>query len=133
MLALPVALGLGCYAGPARMSYGVAYANPPAPPAWYVSPDPRDGYVWVDGNWYWGYDQWSWRPGYWVTARPGYAYEQGRWYGRQWRDGHWRPAGRGVVVRDHRSDGVVAPPARVSPSRSDSPARGGAVVRDHRR
>src|SRR5262249_21003540 len=100
VVALPALLGLGCYAG-TTAEVGVAYGAPPPPPAYYYVPAPRDGFVWVDGTWGWGYNAWVWRPGYWITARPGYAYVQGRWYGRSWHPGYWRARG-GVVVRSHR-------------------------------
>ena len=145
-LAFPALLGMGCYAGPTQAEVGVAYGEPPPAPAYYYTPAARDGYVWIDGNWYWDTGAWAWRPGYWVVDRPGFVYVQGYWGGHRWYPGHWRTGG--TVVRDHR--GVVvgprgavvrsrttvvpstvraAPPRAVAPSRS-APSR--TVVRDHR-
>jgi WXXGXW repeat (2 copies) len=152
-LALPALLGMGCYAGPTQAEVGVAYGEPPPVPAYDYTPAGRDGYVWVDGNWYWGEDAWAWRPGYWVVGRPGFSYVQGYWGGRHFFPGHWRTGG-GVVVRDHRGgyapgrpgnyyggartvvpSGVRAAPPRMGRSpvvRGGSVRSGGTVVRDHR-
>ena len=149
-LALPALLGLGCYAGPTQAEVGVAYGEPPPAPAYDYTPAARDGYLWIDGNWYWGADAWAWRPGYWVVGRPGFSYVQGYWGGRHWYPGHWRAGGGGVVVRDHRGVAVpgrygsrtvvpssvrAAPPhiGRAAVVRGGSVRSGGAVVRDHRR
>ena len=116
VLALPVLLGLGCYAG-TTAEVGVAYGAPPPPPAYYYVPPPRDGFVWVDGTWYWGYNAWAWRPGYWVVSRPGYSYVQGRWYERRWHPGYWqtaRPAPAQVVVPS-RTTVTPAPAPRARP------------------
>jgi hypothetical protein len=102
LIAIPVLLGLGCYAGPTRASVGVAYGNPPPIPAYYYTPAARPGYVWVDGYWGWVVDAWAWNPGYWVVERPGYYYTQGYWGGRTWHPGIWSPRGS-TVVRDHRT------------------------------
>jgi hypothetical protein len=100
VLAMPALLGLGCYSR-TRAEVGVAYGEPPPPPAYYYTPRERAGYVWVDGTWDWRYDRWAWRPGYWITARPGFLWIQGRWSGRAWHPGYWRPraVSVGVVVR----------------------------------
>jgi hypothetical protein len=139
-------LGLGCYAGPARVGYAVSYGEPPPPPAYYYVPAARDGYVWVDGRWDWTYDQWAWRPGYWITARPNYVYVQGGWYGGRYQTGYWQPSQGQTYVRDHRSYGsnVVVPSAqtyrsapvqtyRPTPAARPVPRNGqGETVRDHR-
>ena len=144
LFALPVLLGLGCYAGPARVSYAVAYGDPPPAPAYYYTSAARDGYVWVDGSWYWNDVAWAWRPGYWVGARPGFVYVQGYWAGRAWHPGVWRTGT--TVIRDHRAVGTAyvgahpvapvrgaavraAPPP--APVRTAPPPRP-AEVRDHR-
>jgi hypothetical protein len=91
VLALPALLGLGCYGHSTRV--GVAYGTPPPPPAYYYAPEPRPGYVWVEGNWYWNSDQWAWRHGHWISARPGYVWMQGAWRDHTWYPGYWRPSG----------------------------------------
>jgi WXXGXW repeat (2 copies) len=138
-LALPVLLGLGCYAGPTQAQVAVAYSDPPPPPAYYYTPAPRDGYEWIDGNWYWNSGAWAWAPGYWVVGRPGYVYVQGSWGGHRWRPGYWQTGT--TVVRDHRAPSAVAlPSARVAtpvaPNRVAAPPavrKAPVVVRDHRR
>ncbi len=132
MLALPALLGLGCYAGPTAQ-VGVAYGEPPPPPAYYYVPGAIDGYVWIDGNWYWNYGQWAWRPGYYIAARPGYAWTQGRWYGHNWRPGSWQPSRTPTYVRDHRGFAAPAPTGRVVvPSRAAAPPPAKAAPRAHR-
>jgi len=131
VLALPALLGLGCYAGPTQAEVAVAYSDPPPPPAYYYTPTPRDGYVWIDGNWYWNSGAWAWAPGYWVVGRPGYVYVQGSWGGHSWHPGYWR-TGTTTVVRDHRA------PAPVGAVRTPAPApaavrKAPVVVRDHRK
>lgn len=77
-------------------TYGTArlvVATPPPPPrAVYVQP--RAGYVWVPGRWMRYDNQWVWREGYWMRARPGYVYVPGRWERRgdqyYWIDARWR-------------------------------------------
>src|SRR5215470_18039566 len=141
VLALPVLLGLGCYAG-TQAEVAVAYSDPPPPPAYYYTPAPRDGYVWIDGNWYWNSGAWAWAPGYWVVGRPGFVYVQGSWVGHRWNPGYWN-RGTTTIVRDHRG-AVVAPaatarvatPAQVAPARvapAPAPRRAPVVVRDHRK
>lgn len=131
VLALPMLLGLGCYAGPTQAEVGVAYTDPPPPPAYYYTPAPRDGYVWIDGNWYWNTGAWAWAPGYWVVGRPGYVYVQGSWAGHRWRPGYWN-AGTTTVVRDHRGPAPVGAVRAAAPA--PAPARKApVVVRDHRR
>ena len=121
VLAFPALLGLGCYAG-TTAEVGVAYGEPPPPPAYYYTPAALDGYEWVDGSWYWGYDQWAWRPGYWIVARPGYGWVQGRWSGHAWHQGYWQAGARtGHYVAPSRAAGpgrVYAPPARSAPVRA---------------
>lgn len=48
----------------------IPYPPPPAR-AESVPPKPREGAVWIDGEWVWRARRWSWRPGRWVTAPPG--------------------------------------------------------------
>jgi hypothetical protein len=115
-LALPVLLG-GCYVhGRGAVSY--AYYDPPPPRYTYV--DYRPGHVWVDGYWYWGYNDWAWRPGYYIAQRPGHYWVQGRYVNRRYQPGYWARGNRPVVrVTPHRSQ----QPARlhVSPQRRSQP------------
>jgi YXWGXW repeat-containing protein len=46
---------------------------PPAARAEIVPPKPRDGAVWVDGEWSWEGKQWTWQSGGWVMP-PARAY-----------------------------------------------------------
>ena len=67
--------------------------GPPAPPAAYVVPPPRRGYVWAPGYYVWHprHHRHVWHGGYWVRARPGY----------HWRADHWEQRGQ----RWHRVPG----------------------------
>ena len=66
---------------------------PPPPPAAYVVPAPRAGYVWAPGYYRWDGHRHVWVGGYWMRARPGYHWVAPRWapYGGHWRyhDGYW--------------------------------------------
>ena len=65
------------------------------PPALRVEavPAPRDGYVWVNGHWYWSHHKYAWREGRWARGRHGYNYVPSRWEheGNRWRyyDERW--------------------------------------------
>lgn len=88
-------------------SYQVIPAPPP--PRAYAHPRARRGQVWVDGHWEWRGNRHRWVEGYWVKARPGYAYRQPQWVERNGRwhfeDGRWYTA-RGKGMRDRDRDGV---------------------------
>lgn len=45
----------------------------PAPPARveFIPKQPRDGAVWLDGEWSWSGSKWAWTPGRWVMAPVG--------------------------------------------------------------
>jgi WXXGXW repeat (2 copies) len=73
-----------------------ASEEPPAPRSEYVGE--RQGYIFIQGNWYRSGNQWAWRQGRWERQRPAASFVQGRWVnnGNRWRwaDGHWREGGR---------------------------------------
>lgn len=77
---------------------------PPAPMQ-EVVPAPRRGKEWVPGHYEWRGNRHQWVRGYWVNARPGYAYNAPRWVER---DGRWfMEQGRWVRGgRDRDGDGV---------------------------
>jgi hypothetical protein len=45
----------------------IPYPPPPARVE-FVPEQPRDGAVWIDGEWTWRTRRWSWKPGRWVEA-----------------------------------------------------------------
>lgn len=51
----------------------VAYPPPPARVE-YVPPLPRDGAVWIDGEWTWQGERWAWKRGRWVMPPASAAY-----------------------------------------------------------
>jgi hypothetical protein len=77
---------------------GIIAVAPPAP-RYEVMPAPRAGQVWIQGNWYWGSNDYAWRPGRWEPARPDYDYAPGRWVradgGYRWVEGSWKSKGKG--------------------------------------
>lgn len=96
----------------------VPYPPPPAR-AEFVPARPRDGAVWLDGEWLWQGRRWAWRRGRWVIPSPGAAFspralvrnEAGTLF---WAEGRWRDAKTGVEVADppvlaigHASPGEV--------------------------
>jgi len=93
---------------PVLVQYG-----PPPPPRHEVAPHPRRGMAWVPGHWEWRGNRHVWMQGYWVKARPGYAYREPRWeqHGERWemRRGGWDRDGDGIRDRrdrDRDGDGV---------------------------
>jgi hypothetical protein len=65
----------------------------PNPPT-YVRPiSPGDGYVWLDGDWYWSDGRYNWREGYWSRPRGHRVWHSGSWQQRgngwSWRRGRW--------------------------------------------
>lgn len=90
----------------------VQYGPPPAP-RYEPVPQPRRGMAWVPGHWEWRGHRHVWMQGYWVKARPGYAYREPRWeqHGDRWemRRGGWDRDGDGIRDRhdrDRDGDGV---------------------------
>ena len=56
---------------------------------------PGDGYIWIDGEWFWNGNTYSWRNGYWSYPHDNYRWSPGHWKQRrgnqwQWRQGRWR-------------------------------------------
>lgn len=80
------------------------------PWAAYYRPDPRPGWVWVDG--YYDRDG-DWVPGYWrpADARPGWDWVPGHWEGDHYIEGYWREVGRPgfVWMEGHYSRGAWIP------------------------
>jgi hypothetical protein len=94
-------------------------AAPPAPRE-TTRPNPRDGYIWIEGSWQWANGDWQWEAGHWERARAGFEWEAGRWE-RQgdryvWVGGRWVEVQTGPKVRDHRH-GHVTPPDAAEPPR----------------
>ena len=62
----------------------VIYTRPPAP---------GEGYIWINGDWYWNGGRYEWREGRWDRPRPGRIWHDGSWYqtrrGWRWNRGHW--------------------------------------------
>ncbi|MEO5684149.1 MAG: YXWGXW repeat-containing protein [Chitinophagaceae bacterium] len=63
----------------------VIYTRPPAP---------GQGYVWINGDWYWRGNGYEWREGRWDRGRVGRSWNEGNWMqtrrGWKWNRGHWR-------------------------------------------
>ena len=59
---------------PADAQVSITFGSPPPPPRYEVMPAPRAGYVWAPGHYELINDQYVWRPGQWMTERPGYRY-----------------------------------------------------------
>jgi len=89
-------LGLAGFAqaAPAVVYSGTAYGNPgvivqmaPPAPIYEALPAHRSGYVWAPGHYVWNNGAYMWRGGEWMTARPGYSWQQAQWQQRA--DGSW--------------------------------------------
>lgn len=99
---------------PPRHEHVVGYPTAPPPaPRETNRPNPRSGYIWVEGRWQWSNGDWQWSNGHWERARAGLDWEVGRWE-RQgdryvWVEGRWIQVQTGPKVRDHRQ-GQVTPP-----------------------
>lgn len=60
-----------------------------------IRPDsPGQGYIWIEGDWFFNGGSYSWRDGYWTRPARGYYYRPGTWrpkgQGWYWRPGRWR-------------------------------------------
>jgi hypothetical protein len=57
-------------------------------------PRPGDGFLWIEGDWFWNGSTYLWRDGYWSHPSPGYQWRPGEWRdkrgGYYWRPGEWR-------------------------------------------
>lgn len=70
----------------------------PPPPRAEAAPEPRRGYVWVQGHWEWRNRHHQWVQGSWLRERRGYHYNQPTWSERNGRwtmdRGQWRRGDR---------------------------------------
>ena len=71
-----------------------------APPEMRVEtvPDPRPGYIWVNGHWDWRNNRHEWVRGTWLRERHGYVYNPSHW---DEREGQWRLDRGGWHRADH--------------------------------
>lgn len=60
-------------AHPSEALVEVPYPPPPARVE-FVPDKPKDGAVWIDGEWSWQGTRWAWKRGRWVVPPPGVAY-----------------------------------------------------------
>lgn len=55
---------------------------------------PGDGFIWIEGEWFWNGADYGWRDGYWSRPHNGYHWQPGNWRRRgggwYWRQGKWR-------------------------------------------
>ena len=55
---------------------------------------PGEGYIWLNGDWYWNGGGYHWRQGYWSRPRAGRQWREGNWSntqrGYRWNRGHWQ-------------------------------------------
>ncbi len=55
---------------------------------------PGPGYIWRNGDWYWGGGGYTWREGRWDRGRIGHNWHEGNWQqtrrGWRWNRGRWR-------------------------------------------
>lgn len=86
--ALTMALAeMGCSSGAyvAAQPDEVVYTRPASP---------GNGYVWVDGDWYYSGGAYTRRSGYWTRPRTGRTWVAGSWQhnnrGYHWQRGRWR-------------------------------------------
>ncbi len=100
-LAALLAAAIGATAVPAYADIFVRVA----PPALRVevAPEPRPGYLWVEGHWDWRNGRHEWVGGTWVRERHGYIYNPARW---EERDGRWHLDRGGWRRGDRDGDGV---------------------------
>lgn len=63
-------------------------------PAVVRPPIPGEGYIWIEGDWFFNGNTYTWRDGYWSRPLPGYYWVPGEWKFRSqrwyWKPGHWR-------------------------------------------
>lgn len=134
LVAATVAGSAGCVVrahGHVGVPVAVVEVDEEPPPPRAVVMESRPGFIFIQGRWTRGGNQWVWRDGYWERERNGYMWEDGRWErrgrGHVWVEGRWRGGGGGRVdngpqVRDHRTNNPPPPP----------PQPQGPIVRDHR-
>jgi hypothetical protein len=55
---------------------------------------PGQGYIWIEGEWFWNGNSYSWRDGYWSYPANGYRWVPGYWkqraHGWYWTPGYWK-------------------------------------------
>lgn len=55
---------------------------------------PGDGFIWIEGDWFWNGSTYQWRNGFWSQPRPGIYWRPGQWQrnggGWYWKSGRWR-------------------------------------------
>ncbi|HWB26072.1 MAG TPA: YXWGXW repeat-containing protein [Chitinophagaceae bacterium] len=78
--------GMGCE--------GEAYVTAQPEEVVYTRPaSPGDGYVWIEGDWYWYGGRYVHREGHWARPRQGRTWVKGHWNhsqrGYHWQKGHW--------------------------------------------
>lgn len=65
-----------------------------AAPVITIPVSPGDGYIWIEGEWFWNGNGYAWRNGYWTRPTRGNHYVPGGWkpkkHGWYWRQGQWR-------------------------------------------
>jgi hypothetical protein len=101
VLAAIVAASFGSIVAPATAAVIVQVAPPPQ--RFEATPQPRNGYVWVEGHWNWSHNHHQWVSGTWIRARHGYSYTQPTW---QERNGHWHQQPGAWSRGDRDGDGV---------------------------
>ena len=109
-------LSVGTLAVPtAAQAQPVTIQVAPPPPRSERVPPPRRGYVWAPGHYEWRGGRHVWVRGYWVRARPGYAY----------RPPEWRQDGDRWQYNRGGGDRVGAGVPNRSDRRPDNPKRNG--------
>src|SRR5690242_8033897 len=78
----------------ASAEVNVYFRTAPPPVRYERVPEPRRGYVWVNGYWDVKRNRHVWHKGHWERARAGYYYAQPTWVERNHRwelqRGYWR-------------------------------------------
>lgn len=78
-----------------RYYAGVNVGPPPSLVYGPVGVAPYPGWVWADGDYYWGGSRWVWRPGRWARPpHPGYVWRKP--YYERYRNGYRMHPGRWV-------------------------------------
>ena len=74
-------------------SGGMVVTDRPADVVYERPLSPGDGYIWLDGDWYWSGGRYQWRAGHWDRPRTGRNWSAGHWqsagHGWKWQRGHW--------------------------------------------
>jgi hypothetical protein len=63
-------------------------------PLYQRPPRPGDGFLWIEGEWFWNGSGYHWRDGYWAQPHNGFRWNPGDWKRRPngwyWQPGRWR-------------------------------------------